>query len=182
MYLLSSCGFVFGDDHIKIMFSPAFVNQHVGVKHVPKHANVVAVRTTTPASREKNSRSGGRETTQQTHEHPRSSLLGWVFFFFYPGLMPAMLDVGVQSFPPASRLRPQFLPVAHCVAACSDYLHRQRASETLPSKTLITPDALHSLADDVPPECSDRSGRPPADDRIGSEWENKNGNISLRSV
>lgn len=50
------------------------------------------------------------------------------------------MAVGVHSLPPASR--PQFLPVAHCVAACSDYLHGQRASEMLPSKTLITPDAL----------------------------------------
>lgn len=89
-----------------------------------------------------------------------------------------VVDVGVHSLPPASRLRPRFLPVAHCVAACSDYLHGQRASETLPSKTLITPHAPLSSANHATPECSDGSGRTPGDDRCRSEWGNKiNGNV-----
>lgn len=81
------------------MFSLAFVNQHVGVKHVPKHANVVAVRITAPASREKNSRCGGRETTQQTHKHHRSSLLFFFFLFFLPWLDACHVGRGCSVIP-----------------------------------------------------------------------------------
>lgn len=114
-----------------------------------------------PVSWEHNSRSGDRETALNPARQPV------VAVFFLPRLLLGVchvVDVGVHSLPPASRLRPQFLPVAHCVAACSDYLHRQRASEMLPSKTLITPDALLSSANHATPECSDRTGRIPGDD------------------
>lgn len=117
--------------------------------------------TTLPVSWEQNSRSGDRETAL----NPAQQTVVAVCFLPLLSLgVCHVVDVGVHSLPPASRLRPQFLPVAHCVAACSDYLHRQRASEMLPGKTLITPDALLSLANHATPECSDRSGRTPGGD------------------
>lgn len=98
MSLLSSCGFVFGDDHIEIMFSLAFVNQHVGVKHVPKHANVVAV-ITAPASREKNSRCGGRETIQQTPQTSPEFITVFFFCFFLPWLDACHVGRGCSVIP-----------------------------------------------------------------------------------